>query len=269
MQITRGTGKGPRKGMTPLMLAIENGHFELAAKLLDAGADANESRTGYTPLHALTWVRKPLRGDGDPPPIGSGKMSSLELARVLIHHGANVNARHGKHSAGNQRLNRTDATPLLLAAETGDLPYLKLLLQLGANPQLKNKDNVTPLLAASGVGILGNGDESAGTEEEAIATIDLFLELGADVNAVDDRGNSAMHGAAYKSWTKLVLFLAANGAKMDIWNRKNRFKRTPLEIAQGYRPGNFRPSPETTATIEKVMQQMSIESSTKTDSETR
>lgn len=267
MPIERRSGKGPNKGTTPLMLAIENGHFELAAKLLEAGADPNENRTGYTPLHALTWVRKPLRGDGDPPPIGSGKMNSLDLARLLIDRGADVNARHGKHSSGNQRLNRTDATPFLMASETGDLPYLKLLLELGADPKLKNADQATPLLAAAGVGILGNGDESAGTEEEAIATVDLLLKLGADVNAVDDRGNSAMHGAAYKSWTKLVQFLADNGANIEVWNRKNRFKRTPLEIAQGHRPGNFRPSPETTAAIEKVMQAAGVEPTSETSSQ--
>ncbi|MDB4679523.1 MAG: ankyrin repeat domain-containing protein [Planctomycetaceae bacterium] len=254
MQIERQSGKSPRNGMTPLMLAIENGHFELAAKLLELGADPNEKRTGYTPLHALTWVRKPVRGDGDPSPIGSGEMGSLDFVRELIKRGADVNARHGKHSAGNQRLNKTDATAFLLACETGDLPYLKLLLELDADPSLKNKDNTTPLLAAAGVGILSNGDESAGTEEEAIATVELLLKRGADVNAVDDRGHSGMHGAAYKSWTKLVQLLADHGADIEIWNQKNHFKRTPLEIAQGHRPGNFRPSAETIAAIERVMQ---------------
>ena len=68
---------------------------------------------------------------------------------------------------------------------------------------------------------------------------------------------TAMHGAAYKSWTKLVQFLADHGADLEVWNRQNRFKRTPLEISQGHRPGNFRPSAETTAAIEKVLQDMS------------
>jgi len=254
MQIERRSGNGPNNGMTPLMLAVENGHFELAAKLLELGADPNEKRTGYTPLHALTWIRKPIRGDGDPPPIGSGKMSSLEFARVLVKQGADVNARHGKHSAGNQRLNKTDATPFFLAAETGDIPYLNLLLELGADHTLKNKDNTTPLLAAAGVGIISNGEETAGTEEEAIATIELLLKLGADINAVDNRDMTAMHGAAYKSWTKLIPFLAKHGADEKIWNQNNQFNRTPLEIAQGHRPGNFRPSPETTTAIENAIQ---------------
>jgi ankyrin repeat protein len=151
-------------------------------------------------------------------------------------------------------LNRTDATPFLLAAETGDVPLLRLLLELGADPLLPNADRCTPLLAAAGVGVLDNGDESAGTEEDAIEAIKLLLELGADINAVDDLGNSAMHGAAYKSWQTLVQFLADHGADVHLWNRKNQFGWTPLMIAQGHRPGNFRPSPETIEAVTRVMQ---------------
>lgn len=259
MQVKKKSKSGPLPGTTALMLAIENGHFELAAILLERGADPNVNRTGYTPLHALTWVRKPIRGDGDPPPTGSGKMSSLQFVRTLVKHGADVNARHGNHDGGDERLNKTDATPFLLAAETGDLPFLKLLHELGADPSLKNKDNATPLLAASGVGILSDGDESAGTEEDAIATVKFLLEVGADINAIDDRRNAAMHGAAYKSWAKLVKLLAERGADVKRWNHQNHFGRTPLDIAHGFRPGNFRPSAETTAAIEQVMRAAGIE----------
>jgi hypothetical protein len=59
------------KPTTPLILAVENGHFELAAALLDAGADPNDKPAGYTALHAMSWVRQPIRGDGDPSPAGS------------------------------------------------------------------------------------------------------------------------------------------------------------------------------------------------------
>ena len=48
-----------------LILAVENGHFDLAVALLEAGVDPNDQRSGFTALHALTWVRKPNRGDGD------------------------------------------------------------------------------------------------------------------------------------------------------------------------------------------------------------
>ncbi len=259
MQPKNSSGKQPLSGTSPLILAVENGHLELALSLLDAGADPNDARSGYTALHAITWVRKPRRGDGDPPPIGSGSVSSLDFVRQLVSHGADVNARHGKQGAGNGRLNRTDATPFLLACETGDLPLMRLLLELGADPSIANADHCTPLLAAAGVGVLSNGDETAGTEDEAIEAIGMLLELGADINAVDDDGKSAMHGAAFKSWTKLVQFLADEGADISVWNQKNRRGWTPLLIAQGYRPGNFRPSPETITAIEKVMRDAGVE----------
>ena len=260
MHPTKRRGKGPKAGTTPLLLAVENGHLELAARLLDAGADPNEQRSGFTALHAMTWVRKPIRGDGDPSPIGSGKLSSLGFVRTLVSHGAAVDARHGKHKPAAGRLNRTGATPLLLAAETGDVPLIRLLIELGADPTLTNDDNCTPLLAAAGVGVLSNGDETAGTESEAIEVVKLMLELGADINAVDDLGKSAMHGAAFKSWTKMVGFLADNGADIDVWNRKNKRGWTPLMIAQGHRPGNFRPSPETILAVEDAMRSAGLDS---------
>ncbi|MCA8993723.1 MAG: ankyrin repeat domain-containing protein [Planctomycetaceae bacterium] len=255
MNVERAARNGPANGTTALHLAVENGHFELALELLNAGADPNASKVGYTALHAMTWVRKPIRGDGDPPPIGSGKISSLELVRQLVAHGADVNARHGKHQSGSDRLSKTHATPLLLAAETGDLPLIQLLVELGANPLLPNADDCTPLLAASGVGVLSDGDESAGTEEDAIATILFLIKQGADINAVDKSGKTAMHGAAFKSWSKLVQVLAENGADINVWNTNCSRGWTPLMIAQGHRPGNFRPSLETVTAIEKVIRE--------------
>lgn len=256
----RRSGKTRSKGTSPLMLAVENGHFELASSLLDAGADPNDKRGGATALHAITWVRKPIRGDGDPPPAGSGSMDSLQFVRNLVAHGANVDARHGARAKDSHgRLNKSDATPFLLASETADVPLMKLLVELGANPTLTNADSCPPLLAAAGVGVLGDGDEAAGTEAEAIEAIRFLLKLGADVNAVEDNGETAMHGAAYKSWTKLVKFLSENGADPNVWNRKNRRGWTPLKIAQGHRPGNFRPSEETIDAIENAMPAAGVE----------
>ena len=259
MQPERTSSKGPRKGTSPLILAVENGHFELAEVLLRAGADPNDQRCGFAPLHALTWVRKPIRGDGDPPPIGSGTLGSLEFARRLVALGANVNVRHKKRRTSGSRLDRTDATPFLLAAETGDLPLLKVLLELGADPRLTNVDRCTPLLAAAGVGVLGNGEEAAGTETEAIETIQLMLEHGADINVVDANGETAMHGAAYKGRTQMVRFLAKHGADVQVWNQKNKNGWTPLMIVQGHRPGNFRPSPDAIVVVSQLMQAAGLE----------
>ena len=242
------------KAMSPLILAVENGHFELATALLKAGADPNDQSAGYAALHAMTWVRKPIRGDGDPSPIGSGDLTSLDIVRELAEHGAEVNLRLKKGESGRGRFTTTGSTPFLLAARTGDVPLMRLLLDLKADPNLTNADHSTPLLAAAGVGALGDGDEAAATEEEAIEAVELLLELGADVSAVDDNGETAMHGAAYQSLPKLVELLADRHADIKVWNRKNKWNWTPLMIAEGHRPGNFRPSPETIAAFERVMQ---------------
>ena len=258
MQPKKTSGKAPKMGTSPLILAIENGHLDLAAALLEAGSKANDQRSGYTALHAITWVRKPIRGDGDPAPIGSGNLTSLQFVRQLVAHGADVNARHKKRQSGGG-LNRTGSTPFLLAAETADVLLMRLLVELGADPLLPNVDNSTPLMAAAGVGTLGNGQEVAGTEAEALEAVRLLLELGDDIDAVDDKGDTAMHGAAYKSRTKMVQFLADNGADINVWNRKNKHGWTPLLIAEGHRPGNFRPSAETIVAIHRVMRAAGVE----------
>ena len=249
--------RGPKEGSSPLILAVENGHFELAAALLEAGADPNDQRSGFTALHTITWVRKPGRGDsGDPAPQGSGNMSSLQFVRELVAQGADVNAKletgREKGMSGKGKISRVGATPFLLASLTADPPLMRTLAALGADPLLPNAENCTPLMAAAGVGISSPG-EVAGTEPEVLEAVNLLLDLGADVNAVDDNGETAMHGAAYKNLPKVVQLLADKGAKIEIWNQKNKYGWTPLLLAEGHRFGNFKFAPETVAALHRVM----------------
>ena len=246
-------GRLPPAGATPLLLAITNAHYALAALLLDAGANPNAELTGYSVLHALTAVRKPGVGDNDPPPDGSGTMTSIELVKKLAAKGANLNARMTKKAnLNNTRLNEIGATPFMLAALTADAELLKTLAALGADTTLTNVENSTPLMAAAGLATRSPG-EDAGTESEVLEAIQVLLDLGADINAVDNNGETAMHSAAYKNLPQVVKFLAAHGARIDVWNKNDKFGWTPLAIAVGYRFGNFKPSPETETAIREVM----------------
>jgi ankyrin repeat protein len=247
-------GRGaPTVGTSVLHLAVGNAHYELASFLLDVGADPNGAGPGYTVLHSITNVRKPGGGDNDPPPEGSGSMTSLELVRKLVAKGANINARMTrKVNFGLTGLNTLGATPFFLAAKTADAQLMRELAKLGADPLLTNADNSTPLMAAAGLGTRSPG-EDAGTDSEVVEALQAALDLGADIDAVDKNGETAMHGAAYKNSPPAVLFLAEKGAKIEIWNRKNSHGWTPLRIAEGYRFGNFKPSFDTMAAFRKVM----------------
>ena len=129
---------------------------------------------------------------------------------------------------------------------------MRALLGHGADPRLTNADHCTPLMAAAGVGSLAP-DEEPGSEPEALEAVAMLIELGNDVNAVDDNGETAMHGAAYKNVPKVVQLLADRGAKVEVWDRKNKHGWTPLSIAEGHRPGNFKPSPETIDALRRLL----------------
>ncbi|WP_165698754.1 ankyrin repeat domain-containing protein [Bremerella volcania] len=249
-------GRAPRDKMSALMLAVESGHFELALDLVHLGADPNDQRSGYSPLHALTWVRRTNIGDnvdGDPPPRGSGNVTDLQFVREIVRLGADINLQLVGGKGGRARLNHKGATPFLFASKTADLELLEVLLDLGADPTQANADNVTPLLAAAGIGVFAVGEEP-GTPEEVIATLGLLCSLGADVNHVDGNGETVMHGAAYRNFPTVVTELHRLGAESRVWNRKSKYGTTPMDIARGKRPGSFKPSPETVAAFEAAIE---------------
>jgi len=253
-----GTNYKPiRKGTSPLMLAVENGHFDLAMALVEAGADPNDQGSGFTPLHAISWVRKPDASDvGDPAPIGSGSLTSLQFVHALVARGANVNARLGKGvprpPASATLLGTEGATPFLMAADRADVPLMRELLKAGADPFLPNADKSTPLMAAAGFGT-SDPLEEAGTEDEALEATKMLLDLGADINAVDNKGDTAMHGAAYGNFPAIVQLLADRGADVDIWKQPDKEGRTPLFIAEGYKAGRPQPSRPTIDALERLM----------------
>ncbi|MEE3184334.1 MAG: ankyrin repeat domain-containing protein, partial [Gemmatimonadota bacterium] len=245
------------RGTSPLLMAVQNGHFELAIALIDAGADPNDQLSGFAPLHTLSWVRKPDASDlGNPAPIGSGNLTSLEFVRAIVALGADVNLRL-EERAPNQpnsasRLRSGGATPFLLAADRADAALMRLLLELGADPFMPNLRGTTPMMAAAGLGTTAP-EEEAGTELEVLEVTQLMLDLGGDVNTVNDENDTAMHGAAYGMFPAVINLLADNGADPHTWKRENHRGWTPLFIAEGYRFGLPRPSRPTIEAIVPLM----------------
>ena len=240
-------------GMNTVTLAATNAHWELGISLVDQGADPNGSAQGWAALHAMTWVRMPNFGFNPPGPVTTGTMDSLTFARELVARGADVDLRMTAEPRNGYRnaLNRVGATPLLMAARLADAPLMRVLLDLGADPTIPNEDGTTLLMVASGVGIHSPG-EDPGTEAEARACVELALALGGDPNVVDDIGETALHGAAYRGANSIVELLVEHGAAtFDIENASGW---TPLRIAQGvFRTATYKEAPHTAALLAELM----------------
>jgi ankyrin repeat protein len=232
-----------------LLVATINANYELASVLLDRGADATAAGQGWTALHELTFAPHANTGGNLPGANPSGKIGYLELAKKLVEHGADINARMTKEATipGRQLMNRIGATPFLLAAKVADVPLMKTFLELGADPLLTTVEEDTPLMAASGVGMSGVG-ENAGTNEEAMEAVKFILSLGPDVarvNAINTIGNTALHGAVIRGSLPLIQLLADLGITLDVRNKPDKRYNggaeyanvlggwTPLEIADG------------------------------------
>ncbi len=166
------------------------------------------------------------------------QLTSMDIIKALLAHGANVNAQLKKQTPYRTKVDRgadtmltTGTTPLLRAAKAGDAEAIQVLLAKGADAKLTTKFGVTPLMAAAGLGT--KEEDTTGrrkTEAEAVAAIKLCLDAGVDVNDVDHQGDTALHGAAQKGYDQVVQFLADHGAKLDIKDKKGR---TPLDAANG------------------------------------
>jgi ankyrin repeat protein len=208
-------------GTSALNMAIVNAYFELASVLLSHGADPNATDPRGSALHILTWLRRPgadgAAGVGNTPhgpPPQTGNVTAIELAKSLLEHGANPNSRiewkekrFDKEGGttknppdiqlGRHLLSYVGATPFYMAAHNGDVAYMRLLVEHGADPKIPTRAGITPLMAAAGLDYWEGeapGPFTGVPETERLEAVKLALSLGNDINAHADFGNYPMTG---------------------------------------------------------------------------
>ena len=307
-------------GTSALNVAVVNACFEVASVLLEHGADPNAPDARGSALHTLTWLRKPGSDGGNglgkrswAPPLQVGDLSALELAKVLLDHGANPNTRmsikervfdEGGTSRnpplihlGRHYLTFSGATPFYLAARNGDVPFMRLLVEHGADPKVTNVLGVTPLIVAAGLDYWEG--ESAGpftgvSEGERLEAVKYAIELGNDINTPavfgdykmvgdpeymllyyplnmdelagtvpgDPRwsGSTALHGAVVSGQPSIVQYLVDHGATLDA---KTKSGWTPLMMAGGVFFANAKKEfPAAAEILKKAMAEKGLVAST-------
>jgi ankyrin repeat protein len=226
-------------GVTPLLSATLNARWDVAKVLIEAGADVNRwDMWGRAPLYSTVDYNTVPRG-GRPDRPSLDVATPVEIAALLLDNGANPNMQlklfPPYRSLGNDRggdsMLTVGTTPLIRAAKAGDVAMVKLLLDNGALPELKNSVGYTPLLAVSGLGSSTIDIRARFRDEQnGIDTTRLLLAAGADINAGDTQGRKPIHGAALWGWNEYIKFAVANGAEV---NATDNGGYTALDVAMG------------------------------------
>ena len=239
-------------GQSALVVAVANANWALAEHLLDRGADPNLAGAGWNALHQLVRTRRMNTGFGFPGPIPSGHVDSIDVLRKMIALGGDVDARmttNGMKDGQRNRLNRLGATPFFLAAKVTDTEAMRLLVEAGADATTPNADGTTPLMVAAGVAIWNPGEDGGslpGQEDEVLDAVKMCVELGNPVNAANYRGETALHGAAFRGANNVVEYLVEQGADLDA---RTGLGYSPLAVADGFSYSDFYKAQKHTAAL--------------------
>jgi ankyrin repeat protein len=223
---------------TPMVLALINGHYDVAKYLLDRGADPNIANIdGLAPLYALVDMRFAVVGWVPNPKTDREKIDGLDLMKALIAKGANVNQRLVRklwfrpNTHNTQWINSAGATPFWRAAESSDVDAMRVLIASGADPEIATLDGDSPLIVATGIGWAAGQSQNA--PGKWMETIKFLVEgLQTDVNAHDFSDYTPLHGAAFRGDNEMVQYLVDHGAAPSLAVKSNR-GQAPSDMANG------------------------------------
>jgi ankyrin repeat protein len=253
---------------TPLMMALINGHYDLAMYLLERGANPKiATMAGGTPLYRVLdveWAPKSFYPQPRSPK--QQKTTYLEVMKALLDRGADPNARlkremwYSQYGFGLEGIDPAGATPFWRASQVGDVDAMRLLVKYGADPGIATNEGITPLQVLAGAGYHGN-DAITIPAGRMPAMRYLVEELGANVNAVDEkagevtriehantRGYTAVHNAAARGDNEMILYLVSKGARVDLVGKNGM---TTVDMANGPRE-RIQPFPETIKLLESL-----------------
>ena len=227
------------ESQSALIVALINGHVDVAAALIAGGIDVNMAdRVGRTGVYAAVDLHTVPASNRPAPRETDDALSSVDVIRMLLDKGANVNAALRAQVPYRTKLDRggdgvlgVGTTPLLRAAKAGDTAVIKLLLEKGANAKAATRNGVNAIMMAANVG--AREEDMTGrakTQKDAIETITLLAAAGADLNGADTQGRTALHGAAMWGFNDVIRLLHQKGANINAADKRGLH---PLDAAMG------------------------------------
>jgi uncharacterized protein len=257
------------EGVTPLMLALDNDHNDVARFLLERGANPGLwDWWGRTALYIIIDRKETLaaaaggggrggrggRGGNAAAARGGSRpgVSSMDIINALLAADVDPSPQlnfHRPSRGGNSGrfidpLLNTGCTPLLRATMAGDSEVVRTLLAKGANPNI-NDMGLTPFLVAAGVGAGNRGGTGLAAQTSAggpvnMELMELLLQHGADVNAqVTGTFTYSMRVARAPSANegKTALHVAAETGKTDLVRYLlGKGAKTEITDAEGHKP---------------------------------
>ena len=238
---------------TPIVMAIMNGHLDLAKLQLDRGADPNLANVwGLSALYATIDVQWAPYAWFPQPLTTRERVTYLDLMKALLAHGADPNAKLGKETLGSffrgSLVGRSRWRDALLARRA-------IGRRRGYAPSRRGRsrsENCNHCRRHGAHGCrragLGGQHNSTTVPDSWLAAVQYCLDLGLDVNSVDTKGYTALHGVAFRGDNDLIKFLVGKGAKVDA---KAKEGETVADMANGPIKHSIL-YPETVALLEKL-----------------